>query len=621
MTRVTGKIRIHPRGFGFVAVEGEEDDIFVPGPATHGAVDKDIVEVEVLDWEDKRGPSGEVIEVVERGRTHLAGTIIKGGAKPYALCPAVGVDEWVAVGGDETLKEGDRVILKVEKWGEERSKTLARISKMIGHISDPSIDIEYACEEAELRTVFPKQVLAAAKKLGTEVSDIQGRDDLRKIETITIDPATAKDFDDALSLREDKQGHFYLTVHIADVSHYVTRGSLLDKEAVLRCNSTYFPGRCIPMLPPTLADNLCSLKPEVDRLTVSVDMHFDRVGELLDYEIKRSVIRSDKRFSYEEALEVLQGRKKSPYAPLLKRMKKLCGLLKDQRRERGSIEFALPEVVIEVDDKGVPTGTRLVEYDITHQMVEEFMLKANEVVATYLTEEGKSMTYRVHDMPTDDDLDGFYQLAGALGFRLRKDPTLEDLQLLFDAAHKTPHGARLAISFIRSMKLAIYSPDNIGHYGLALEHYCHFTSPIRRYADLVIHRLLFDDDYTDKEIDAISKACSEQERTSSRAEMGVLELKKLRLLAAERKKNPRKQWEAIVTTVKRAGVTFELNDLCLEGFVHISAIGKEYYTFNEQKMRMEGGDTGEVLTPGTPITVMLRDLNLITRDTRWERVV
>ena len=476
-----------------------------------------------------------------------------------------------------------------------------------------------ACAAFEIPTSFPGRVVQEAKACGTSVKpqDIKGRKDLRTLPTITIDPESAKDFDDALSLEKDSKGHYHLTVHIADVSHYVQLGGALDDEALGRCNSTYFPGKCMPMLPPDLSDNLCSLKPNVDRLAVSVEMVFDGRGKMMRHKIFRSVIKSQKRFTYEEAMAVLDKKKKSPFAPLLQNMVELCHLLKKKRRERGAVEFALPEVVIEIDTKGKPTGTRLVEYDITHQLVEEFMLKANETVAAHLTKLNRGLTYRVHEAPSERDLAAFFKLAQAFGFKLPPEPSSVDLQPLFEQAQNTAYGPHLAVSFIRSMKLATYRPDNVGHYGLSLEHYCHFTSPIRRYADLLVHRTLFENPYEEEEIGRIAHTCSEQERISARAENEVLALKKLRLLEQHRAKNPLREWTAVVSEVKPFGIAIEIVDLMLDGFIHVSELGDDYYVFDERTLTLKGRRWGESFRCGETMTVRLQTLNLITRECKW----
>jgi ribonuclease R len=349
-------------------------------------------------------------------------------------------------------------------------------------------------------------------------------------------------------------------------------------------------------------------------------MQFNKKGDLVDYRITKSVIRSSKRFTYKEAKLVLDGVNPSPHAKTLKLMVELCHVLKKKRFERGSIEFSMPELVIVVDPKGVPTGTDYIAYDITHQMVEEFMLKANEVVALHLSNEGKNVTYRVHEEPAEEHLKEFSILAAAFGYKISEKPTPAELQEMFAEALQTSLGTSLATHYIRRMRLAMYSPENIGHYGLALTHYCHFTSPIRRYVDLVAHRLLFGMSDEIELLEEISRRCSERERISSRAESSVVLLKKLRLVSSLQKEDPRRQYEAVITKVKPFGLFFEVVEYMLEGFIHISEVGHDYYHFDELKMAFEGERTGARYTVGDKITVMLKEIDLILSLSRWSMV-
>lgn len=346
-------------------------------------------------------------------------------------------------------------------------------------------------------------------------------------------------------------------------------------------------------------------------------MEFDKTGHLLDYRIVRGVIKSAKRFTYSEAKQILDGTKKSPHKKMLDEMVELCHLLKKKRFERGSIEFSLPEIRLLIDDEGNPYGTKLISYDITHQMVEEFMLKANELVAWHLCNEGKNVTYRVHEEPSEESMKDFTTIARSFGYDLPKKPTPEQLQELFQKSQKTSYGPYLTTSFIRSMRMATYSPENVGHFGLSLTHYCHFTSPIRRYVDLVVHRLLFGGDKEYDDICNVASACSEQERISGRAESSVLLLKKLRLLKALQKEDPHQHFNAVVTQVKPFGFFFELIDLLIEGMIHVSQIGNDFYEYDEKRLCLEGRRTGDTFCPGDPIEVALGDLDLITLQTEW----
>lgn len=624
---IVGVIRMHPRGFGFVQAQDPtlfDQDIFIPKHLTKNAVDGDSVEVIVnQDSVSDKGPEGRVVAILSRARTHMAGIIrhVDKHGQFIAHIPLLGSQQRVILqhSTEQPLKVGDRVVMEVVDWGTKETETVCRFSHYLGHISDASCDIYAAIEEFELRADFPSHAIEEAKKLGKVVSrkDISQREDLRDLVTFTIDPDTAKDFDDALSLTKNKKGIFHLGVHIADVSHYVRPGTALDKEASLRCNSTYFPNYCLPMLPGELSENLCSLKANVNRLTVSVLMRIDAEGNLIDYRITRSVIKSAKRFTYREAKDVLDGKKKSIHLPTLNLMVELCRLLKKKRYERGSIEFALPELVVIVDDKGMPYKTDYISYDVTHQMVEEFMLKANELIAWDLTQKGKNLTYRVHDEPSEENLRDFSLLANAFGFRMPDNPTIQDIQKLFEEANETDYATHLASSYIRRMRLASYSAENIGHYGLSLTHYCHFTSPIRRYVDLVVHRILFGESDDFQALQEIANTCSEKERISAKAESSVLLLKKLRLLDLTHQKDKYKEYEAIITRVKNFGVYFEVIEFMLEGFIHISELEEDYLIFDEDLMRLRGSRFGNIYAAGNRLTVMLQEIDFVSQETKW----
>lgn len=626
----TGILRVHPRGFGFLQPNDSlrfPQDIFIPKHLTKNAVDGDLVEAEIDETSiSEKGPEGKVTAIIKRGRTHVAGTIlgVESNGVYSAYVPLLGNSKRVIVTptDERQLTIGDRLIMKVLEWGQELNPAICEMSHYIGHISDPSCDVNAALEEYEIRSDFSSRVVKEARAMGNKVSvkEIKNRLDLRKEECFTIDPDTAKDYDDALTLKKDAKGHYHLGVHIADVSYYVKSGSALDQEAKLRCNSTYFPGSCVPMLPSELSNELCSLKPNVNRLTLSIFMEFDSEGALIDQKIARSVIKSAKRFTYKEAKQVLDGKKRSKHAATLHLMVKLCHLLKKKRNERGSIEFAMNEMRVLIDEHGEPQGVEKIEYDITHQLVEEFMLKANEVVATHISKKGQQLPFRVHDEPSEENMREFGVLARAYGFDFPEEPSPKDFQVLFEKAANTPFGPQLAVSFIRSMKLAYYSSSNAGHYGLSLEFYCHFTSPIRRYIDLVIHRIICEGEIEAEHLSAIAHACSEQERISARAEQSVLMLKKLRLLHKINENEPHREYEAIVTRIKNMGITFEIPELMLDGFLHISELDNDYFVYDERTLSLRGTRSHLKYTVGKPIRVTLNSVNYIILESRWSLV-
>ena len=602
---VTGIIRIHPRGFGFLIPDNRElfpEDIFIPRHGTEGAVDGDTVEATAGPsmYSDK-GPEGRVLKILRRGRSHLAGVITYVGNKGqiFAYAPLLGenVSLRIMPSDERQLEMGDRITIHVLEWGSKRKEPLGEMSAYIGHISDPSCDVPAAIEEFDLAAAFPQETLEEAQAFAQSVTaqDCKNREDLRELACFTIDPDTAKDFDDALSLTRDPAGNFYLGIHIADVSHYVKPGTSLDTEARARCNSVYFPGTVVPMLPHELSSHLCSLKPDVNRLAVSVLVTLDPEGTVTHYRITRSVIRSQKRFSYREAKEVLDGRKKSKFKPELELMVGLCHLLKKKRYERGSIEFSLPDISLELDSTGNVKGIQLIEYDITHQLVEEFMLLANETVATHLSKQGKSLTYRIHEEPNPENIRDFALTASALGFEISPEPSTEDLQLLFDSARGSPFGEFLATAFIKSMKLACYSTQNVGHYGLGLEHYTHFTSPIRRYIDLIVHRTLFNEIEENEDLMQAATRCSDQERLSAKAESSVLQLKKMRYLEAKALVGC-DTFDAVIVSLKPFGLIFELKEILYEGFLPLPDAG---------------------FAVGAKIQVKLSSVDLVTRQVVW----
>ncbi|MCY3974051.1 MAG: ribonuclease R [Simkaniaceae bacterium] len=625
-----GVIHVHPRGFGFVTPSSDTkgkgrrtQDIFIPKSYIKNAMDGDVVKVAIApEGSGDKGPEGRILAIIETNKKNLVGVVRFCGKSYYiAYVPALGEERpaYVKPRAKEKYVVGERLLVQIIDRGDEEEPIICRAIESIGLIDDPSTDIPAVLKEFDISPDFPEEVLREVGRLPKKVlkKEMKGRSDLTELETFTIDPDTARDFDDALSLTKDEKG-YRLAVHIADVSHYVRIGSALDEEAARRCNSTYFPGLCIPMIPEALADNLCSLREGEIRLTVSVLTRYDLKGKCLSSSIERSYIRSRKRFTYEEAKQVLDRKRKSVHYSTLKLMEKLCLLMKKERMARGSIDLALPETVIRVDEKGKPTGYEVVDYDITHRIVEEFMLKANEIVASHLVDSASASMFRVHDNPDKETLETFYALCRTLGFSLPADPSCTDLQKVFTEAKKTPYLQTLSIAFIKSMKLASYSEWNTGHFGLALDNYCHFTSPIRRYGDLVLHRLLFaEEEVAEEKLRMIAENCSQKERVSFRAESNILIIKKLRLLADFLESDPKKIYEGIVTKVKPFGIFFEIICLQIGGMIHISELSDDYYTFLQDK-GMLVSETGEyTFKTGDTVRVMLRSVDPATSESTW----
>lgn len=622
-----GKIFIHSKGFGFFTPDTPlkiGGDIFIPKSGINGAMDQDRVEVRIVsEGKDQKGPDGVVLHVLSRAREDIVALILEDNQSYYVgSCSLLSENQMIKIPYSKKapLKVGDRVILKVLDWEGFPETSKVQVSKNLGSIFDASKDVIVAANEYNIKRDFSKEALAEAKKFSKDPakSDLKGRLDLTKIETFTIDPDTARDFDDALSLTLDENKEYHLIVHVADVSHYVAENSALDKDALARANSTYFPGTCMPMLPEELSNGLCSLKEDVVRLTVSVFMHFDKKGNLKEYDIKKAFIKSNKRFTYKQAKQLLDGTLESPHLPTLQLMVDLAMLLQKKRHERGSVDLSMKEFILKLDDKGEPLGFEISEYDITHQLVEEFMLKANEIVAHSLLSRGSNALFRVHETPGASESNDFANLARSYGFKLKKNPTSKDVQNLFKEAKKTIYLRPLSIAFIRSMKLAIYSEQNVGHFGLSLEHYCHFTSPIRRYSDLIVHRILFERDMDGESLKKIALHCSEKERISFKAEQSVISLKKLRYLARVHDESPSKTYDAMVSKIKPYGLYFELTEEQIDGFIHVSSFGDEYFIYNSKNHSFTGEKSHTMYQSGTIVNLMIEHVDILSQKIEWK---
>lgn len=624
-TITQGVLHVHSKGFGFVSSDNPDqypEDVFIPKHLKGTAVDGDYVKVAVYTKKRlNKGPEGKILTVIKRKKKHLVGIVWMVDKKYYTLyIHSLGDSKRAIVKRDRDIDYyiGDRLLLKIIDWGNEKDLILCSVLQSLGTIDDAKTDIPAAIKDFEICDTFPKSVIKQVKQfpktIGREL--LKERLNCTDLTTFTIDPDTAQDFDDALTLTKDRDGHFHLGVHIADVSHYAHKETPLNLEAKIRCNSTYFPGKVVPMLPEELSNNLCSLKENVIRLTISVLITLDTQGNTKSYKIVRSYIKSHKRFTYKQARDVLEKKVHSPYYSTLKQMEKLCHILKKRRIERGSVDLALPEITILVDENGNPYDYEEVQYDITHQIVEEFMLKANEIVAKDLASQGLPSVYRVHDTPSPEDLEDFYALARGLGFTVHDKPTVQEIQTLFSLAKKTPYAQQLAIAYIRSMKLAVYSSQNVGHYGLALDYYCHFTSPIRRYSDLVVHQLLFDK-VPPKDLQEIGKRCSEQERNSFKAEMYVINLKKLRLLKLYQRDDAKRIYKGVVNKIKPFGIFFEVSPIQVEGFFHLSELEDDYYVFQSDRHILVGRNSGRAFKTGTKLDLFLEDIDLISMKSTW----
>ena len=626
---VVGHLSFIRSGAAFLVNEkAGAEDVFVPASSLENAYHRDKVVVRV---EHRRGgrPEGRVVRVLERARTEFVGTARRG---PHFLSvspddPKFPRDILVRLAEAGDVRHGEKVLVRVQDWGTGHSNPAGVIAERLGMPGDPGLDVLTIVKHFGLPTEFPRPVEEAAEALPDEVptAEVATRLDLRDEPTVTIDPVNAKDFDDALSLSESADGNFELGVHIADVSHYVRFKDVLDAEAWERGTSVYLVDRVLPMLPEKLSNHLCSLKPGVDRLAISALITVSPQGRVLDYRIEDTVIRSNRRLTYEEVQGYFNGDPKLHHeleevATLLERLRGLATILHEKRVKRGALDFDLPESRVELDEKGFPVDIRKVVRLESHRLVEEFMLLANEVVARHL-KQAKSVTlFRVHEEPREKKLEELQVILGRFGLSLHMDadgkvPPSELQRVLF-ATQDKPEEEIVHTLVLRSLARARYDSLPLGHFGLALKDYTHFTSPIRRYPDLVVHRTLralskrqprpMEDLARYREwMDDTAVHSSDRERLAEEAERDSVELKKIQFM----ERHVGDVFEAVITGVEVFGFFVELKDYHVSGLVHVNNMKDDYYEFWEDSFALVGSNTGRKFTLGDTVTVRVLAVN------------
>lgn len=626
-----GTLLCHPDGYGFVRLDEGGDDLFVGprgmGSALHG--DRVVARIE-----GRRGigrKEARVIRVVERKTTRVVGRFERQRRQGYVV-PSdrrILLDIFIPPSESGGAKNGQIVAADITRYPSEMRNPEGRIVKVIGWGDEPGVDVETIIEEHNLSIAFAADVLAEAARIPTEVNAeaCAGREDLRDLPTVTIDGETAKDFDDAVSIARDTTERIRLWVHIADVSHYVTEQSSLDREACNRGTSVYFPDRAIPMLPERLSNGICSLNPHVDRLTVTCEMLFDREGNRLDYRLYNSVIKSDERMTYTAVREILVDKdpdRRDRYRVLLDDfalMEELCGRLNAMRRKRGSIDFDLPEPEIILDIQGRTTAIIESERNLAHRIIEECMLAANETVAEHISRLESPMIYRVHEPPSPEKVADFQEFAAhfGLGFAGLGKITPSAFCAVIEKVAGRPEEKLINEVLLRSMKQAFYSTANVGHFGLAAPCYTHFTSPIRRYPDLIVHRILKEtlkgrlSDKRKERLAAIlpetARHSSERERVAMEAEREVVSLKKAQFMSDK----AGQEFAGFVSGVTAFGLFVRLADIFVEGMVHVSSLRDDFYTFEEKRHRLAGERTGKTYTLGDAVQVRVEKVDLERR--------
>ncbi len=636
----TGRIRVHPDGYGTI-FDGDEPDIYIDRRSMKGAMDGDLVVVRA----DKHQPkykkirnrdliAGEVTQVLRRAHQTVVGRFHDNDVQPFVVPYDFRIDTDIVIDSRDDImdaKDGQMVNVEIDRYP-DRTSHLAhgRIVEILGFIGEPGVDIEVVIRKFHIPHNFPDEVLRAAESVPAQVApgEIGKRTDLREHNIVTIDGETAKDFDDAVEVQKLPNGNYLLGVHIADVAHYVTEGSELDAEAFERGTSVYFPGRAVPMLPERLSNGICSLNPRVERLTFSCEIEINSRGRFVDHKIYKSVIKTKERMTYtdvnailmrdESRISNLESRYGSLF-PEFERMRELFEILRARRETRGSIDFDLPEADVVLAETGEIEAIRPSERNIAHRLIEEFMLAANEVVAAELVLANQPGIYRVHQQPDPQKLEDLREILKEFKLTLRGDVEEmrpAELQRVLKAVAGTPEERFLTNIILRSMKRAFYSEESVGHFALGLQHYCHFTSPIRRYPDLIVHRRLAELIEHGAMIgDRLAKIeaahpvyatqSSEREKRAEDAEREVLEWKKV-IFMRDKVGN---QYNGIVTGVAPFGLFVELDEIFVQGLVPVATIGGDFWNFAEREHRLRGDATRRELRLGDHVRVEVKSID------------
>lgn len=635
--RIVGTYQAHARGFGFVAVEGEDDDIFISEDDTNGAFHGDQVEVTIKSAPDGKRREGKVVRILSHGTTRLVGYFQKNKNFGFVVPDNQRFikDVFVPLERSKGAVTGHKVVVELTKYGGDNKKPEGKIVEIIGHVNDPGTDIMSIVKGYDLPIEFPEKVLNQAERVAKDVStaDMAGRMDIRDWQMVTIDGEDAKDLDDAISLTKEGE-NYKLGVHIADVTNYVQEKSALDREAYKRGTSVYLVDRVIPMLPHILSNGICSLNEGEDRLALSCIMTINDKGNVVDYKIAETVICVDRRMTYTSVKKILEEqdeeecKKYEEFVPMFQMMEKVAGILREKRKKRGSIDFDFPETKMVLDEQGKPIELKPYDRNVAAKIIEDFMLLANETVAEHYFWQEIPFVYRTHEQPDEEKIQKLAIFINNFGHSMHIANNAvrpKEIQKLLVKVEGTNEEALISRLALRSMKQAKYTPENTGHFGLATTYYCHFTSPIRRYPDLQIHRIIKEDlrgrmnenrrEHYEKILPEVTKQCSERERLAEEAERETIKLKKVEYM----EEHIGEVFEGVISSITKWGIYVELPNT-IEGLVHVTNMHDDHYDYIEERFEMVGEHTRKVYKLGQTVYIVATGTDRLQRTIDFEFV-
>ena len=628
---MAGTFSGHAKGFGFVTIEGREQDVFIPADKTKGAMDGDKVQIVIESEARGKRAEGAVLRILEHANKTVIGFYQKNKNFGFVLPDnqKLGQDIFIPQGKDMGAVTGHKVIVRITDFGDDRKKPEGVITEILGHVNDPGVDILSIIKAYGLPEGFPDEVMVQVAGIPDEVEEEEKKNrlDLRHLQTVTIDGEDAKDLDDAISISKENDDHYTLGVHIADVSHYVTENSPLDKEALKRGTSVYLVDRVIPMLPHKLSNGICSLNAGTDRLALSCLMEIDGKGNVIGHRIAETLIQVDRRMTYTAVNAIVTDRDPDvmeeyrDFVPMFDLMKELADILRERRKKRGSIDFDFPESKIILDEKGRPVDIKPYERNAATKIIEDFMLMANETIAEDYFWQELPFLYRTHDYPDPEKMKRLGTFINNFGYTIRTqngEVHPKELQKLLDKIEGTPEEALISRLTLRSMKQAKYTTVCTGHFGLAANYYTHFTSPIRRYPDLQIHRIIKENlrrglsdrrfAHYDSILPEVAVQCSSMERRADEAERETDKLKKCEYMS----KRIGKEYDGVISGVTNWGLYVELPNT-VEGLIRVNDLTGDYFVFDEEHMELVGEMTRKSYKLGQKIRVQVADTDKLTR--------